>query len=343
MCIPTDERQDLYGRLPELLLPWYKRNKRDLPWRENTDPYRVLVSEIMLQQTRVEAARAYFIRFTEALPTVRTLADCPEDKLLKLWEGLGYYSRAKNLQKAAKQIVAAGKFPNTFEGLLKLSGVGVYTAGAVASIAFSLPVPAVDGNVVRVLSRLFGDDSPQEALRAEYTQKLAPVYPPDDCGDFTQSLMELGATVCTPRSPKCMLCPLLAHCDTKSDVLPRKTAKPEKKKIDMTLFPVLTPKGIGFTRRSDGVLSGMWQFFNAERAISAEEIPEFLRSSGFHRFEILPPRTHKHVFTHLEWNMTAYPVKTEETPDFLTYFAAEEAGEKVALPTAFRWCMKYLK
>lgn len=342
MSMSEKEENQICKALPELLLPWYKANKRDLPWRINTDPYRVLVSEIMLQQTRVEAAKDHYIRFMKALPDVHALAECPEEKLMKLWEGLGYYSRAKNLQNAARQIDAAGGFPETPEKLLKLSGVGPYTAGAIASISFSLPVPAVDGNVVRVLSRLFGDERPATDLREEYAEKLAPVYPEGSCGDFTQSLMELGATVCTPRSPKCILCPLLALCPTKSDSLPKTAPKKERKKSDLTVFLFLTPNGVGLCRRKSGVLKGMWQFFNTEREIPEAEIPAFLSELGLKHFEIMPPHSHKHIFTHIEWNMKAYPVRTEEALDFLTYFPREEIGENVALPSAFRWCTAYL-
>ena len=186
------DRQKIYGELPEKLLPWYDAEKRDLPWRADTDPYRVWISEIMLQQTRVEAAREHYLRFMRELPDVQALAACPEDRLMKLWEGLGYYSRARNLQKAARQIVETGGFPADYEGLLKLSGVGQYTAGAIASIAFSQPVPAVDGNVIRVLSRIFADERPPETLKKVFTDELGANYPKTRCGDFTQSLMELA-------------------------------------------------------------------------------------------------------------------------------------------------------
>lgn len=335
----ADDTKKIYDELPALLLPWYGQNKRDLPWRENTDPYRVLVSEIMLQQTRVEAVREHYLRFLRELPSVADLAACPDDKLMKLWEGLGYYSRAKNLREAARQIAAQG-FPDTREGLKKLKGVGEYTAGAVASICFSRPEPAVDGNVVRVLSRLFGDERPAETLREEYTKKLAPVYPEGRCGDFTQSLMELGATVCTPRSPKCMLCPLLSRCQTKGDSLPRPAAKAERKKSEMTVFVFVTPFGTGLRRRETGVLKGLWEFYNTEGKQDEKAAAAHLKSLGLKNFSLSSPETHRHVFTHLEWNMTAYGVRTEEKLGFLTYFPAEEIGKNIALPSAFRWCAK---
>lgn len=195
-----------------LLIDWYRENRRDLPWRESRDPYRVLVSEIMLQQTRAETVKPYFHRFLATLPTVEDLANADEPTLLKLWEGLGYYSRVRNLQKAARAVMEhhGGVIPADFDALLKLPGVGRYTAGAVASIAFGIPVPAVDGNVLRVLARLTGDDtdilSPAAKKTAEAT--LAPLVPSDAAGDFTQSLIELGALVCTPGEPKCSDCPL---------------------------------------------------------------------------------------------------------------------------------------
>ena len=335
------EEQRVLCTLPDLLLPWYAKNKRDLPWRADTDPYRVLVSEIMLQQTRVEAVKEHYVRFLASLPTVNALASCPKEKLMKLWEGLGYYSRALNLQKAAQQIVAAGGFPKTYEGLLSLAGVGTYTAGAVASIAFSIPVPAVDGNVVRVLSRLFGNRENQDVLRKYYTDRLIGVYPKENCGDFTQSLMELGATVCLPRSPKCILCPLFAHCLTKSDALPMRKPKYERKKVDLTVFVLLTPKGVALTTRDNGVLKGMKQFPNEERFLSEQELTERLNSFGFENFTVLSERPHRHIFTHLEWNMKAFFIKTNDAPLSFSYYPAETIGKEIALPSAFRWCVEF--
>lgn len=207
-----------FGDIPKPLLCWYRANKRTLPWRENPTPYRVWVSEIMLQQTRVEAAKEYYLRFLNALPDLRALAECEEEKLLKLWEGLGYYSRVRNMQKTAKILVSeyGGEFPSEQKLLKKLPGIGEYTSGAILSIAFYLPVPAVDGNALRVLSRL--TENPTDISDAEYraylTEKLAAVYPEagQGCSDFTQSLMELGALICKPASPDCEACPLSGLC-----------------------------------------------------------------------------------------------------------------------------------
>ena len=203
--------------LPETLLPWFAEHRRDLPWRRDREPYHVWLSEIMLQQTRVEAVRGYYERFLTALPTVQALADAPEDRLLKLWEGLGYYSRARNMQKAAQVIVTqhGGVFPREYDDVRALPGVGPYTAGAICSICFELPTPAVDGNVLRVAARLLRLDAPvtEERIKRGIGEMLEKIYPAGRCGDFTQALMELGATVCLPNGePKCALCPVAAFC-----------------------------------------------------------------------------------------------------------------------------------
>ena len=202
--------------LPQVLLPWYEDNKRDLPWRKDKDPYHIWVSEIMLQQTRVEAVKGYYARFLEKLPTVEDLANAPDDVLHKLWEGLGYYSRVRNLKKAAQVIVNTygGVFPKTYEEVIALPGIGPYTAGAICSIAYDLPTPAVDGNVLRVLSRLLADETPANApaARKNAEDTLKGIYP-QRAGDFTQALMELGATTCGPnQKPDCPNCPCENFC-----------------------------------------------------------------------------------------------------------------------------------
>ena len=200
-----------YNRLPKVLLPWYRANARDLPWRKDREPYHVWVSEIMLQQTRVEAVRGYYERFLKALPDIKSLAEIPEEALLKLWEGLGYYSRARNLQKTAKCILEnhGGVFPKSYDAVRALPGIGDYTAGAVCSICYEMPTPAVDGNVLRITARMSGNTAPIDLpeTKKAVANALKEVYPKGHCGDFTQSLMELGACVCTPKSPKCGGCP----------------------------------------------------------------------------------------------------------------------------------------
>ena len=213
--------REVLQRMPELLLPWFAENRRDLPWRRDREPYHIWVSEIMLQQTRVEAVRGYYTRFLQALPTVADLAEVPEDVLGKLWEGLGYYSRMRNLRAAAREIREkwGGEIPRDYDAIRSLPGVGDYTAGAICSIAYDMPTPAVDGNVLRVWARLLEDERPVDlpAVRREVREALAQVYPAGQCGDFTQALMELGATVCLPNgAPLCGSC-LLYTSDAAAD------------------------------------------------------------------------------------------------------------------------------
>ena len=248
-------------------------------------------------------------------------------------------------------------FPTDAEGWRKLPGIGDYTAGAVSSIAFERPSPAVDGNVVRVLSRVLGDGREQDLLRTEYAKLLAPAYPEKRRGDFTQSLMELGATVCLPSSPKCLACPLLGICETKSDALPVKKVKPERRKSDMTLLLFYDKTQAAVCKRREGVLQGTYAFFTAERAMDEEQVTSFLQECGLKEFSVSAPKTHRHVFTHLEWNMTAYPVFTEEnvcalqppegivcTPfSDLLFAPVGEIEGKYSLPSAYRWCLSLLK
>ena len=331
--------------LPALLLPWYGKNKRDLPWRENTDPYRVLVSELMLQQTRVEAARAHYVRFVRELPDAAALADCPEDKLFKLWEGLGYYSRARNLQKAARAICENG-FPETAQALKRLPGVGDYTAGAVASIAFEQPAPAVDGNVVRVLSRYLGDALPAAQLRKRYAAELAPVYPAGRCGDFTQSLMELGATVCLPSSPLCLACPLLARCQTKSDALPLPEKKAERRHANVTMLLFYAEDRIALCRRKNGVLAGMYGFYTEERALRADELAARLQEAGAGGAAIGRHAAHRHVFSHIEWEIDACLIDCAGCEEAVAaafgvaFYPIAEVRQALSLPSAYRWALR---
>ena len=342
------DRAAALADLPDLLLPWYDEHKRDLPWRKNTDPYRVWISEIMLQQTRVEAAKEHYVRFLAALPDVQALAECPEERLFKLWEGLGYYSRARNLQKAAKMVAERG-FPHTAKEWKALPGIGDYTAGAIASIAFEEPSPAVDGNVIRVLSRLLGDGRDQETLKGAFAEALRPAYPAARRGDFTQSLMELGATVCTPLSPQCLVCPLFSLCKTKSDALPQKREKPPRKMTDATLFLFRDGERVALCRRTQGVLRGMYGFFMLEQSMDAEQAAAFLREAGVRGFSLGAPAAHRHVFSHVEWNMTAYPVLLSSPTDLAgvcspvctppEWFDGGRVAREISLPSAFRWCL----
>ena len=339
-----------FQRIPAPLLLWYGTHKRDLPWRKNPTPYEVWVSEIMLQQTRVEAVKEYYVRFMNALPTVEDLAFCEEEKLLKLWEGLGYYNRARNLQKAAKQIVNiyGGEFPQTKEGLLTLAGVGSYTAGAISSIAYGLPVAAVDGNVFRVASRL--EENPTPISDPQYRRylegTLSAVYPTDKkgCSDFTQSLFELGALVCKPRNPDCALCPLNTLCrayqygtQERFPVLPEKKAKRQEK---VFVFLIETPQGFCIRRREEGVLKGMNEFPSA--VVLDGETPEnILNEWGVYAFTEIKHKNYVHIFTHIRWEITCVWVHTDYAP--FDAYALDEIEESISLPTAFKQCLGILK
>ena len=261
--------EELFSCLPQRLLPWYAQCHRELPWRRDREPYHVWLSEIMLQQTRVEAVKGYYERFLHRLPTIKTLAEAPEDVLLKLWEGLGYYSRVRNLQKAAMQIVEKhkGVFPREYQEILALPGIGPYTAGAISSICFEQPTPAVDGNVLRVVMRLqaCADPITEVSVQKEVARKLAAIYPKDNCGDFTQALMELGATVCVPNgAPACHCCPLAEICrghqEGNAQNFPVKGEKKPRRKEQRTVFVLRCGEKIAVCRRpAKGLLAGMWQ------------------------------------------------------------------------------------
>lgn len=342
-------RKFAFQRILTPLLSWYRENKRSLEWRENPTPYRVWVSEIMLQQTRVEAVKEYYARFMKALPTVEDLASCEEEKLLKLWEGLGYYSRARNLQKAAKTIVCeyGGKFPEDIKTLQTLAGIGEYTAGAIASIAFGKRTAAVDGNVFRVAARL--EENPSVISDPKYKKylqtTLSAVYPIEktDCADFTQSLFELGALVCKPQNPDCEKCPLNTLCRAKKSgtqalypVLPQKR---EKRREKVYVFLIETPEGFCIRRREEGVLKGMNEF--PSHVVVFGETPEqILNEWGMYEFTEVKREKYTHIFTHIHWDMTAVWIRTDGA-EFDTY-SLTEIKENISLPTAFKQCLNII-
>ena len=333
-------------RIPAPLILWYQANKRVLPFRENPTPYRVWVSEIMLQQTRVEAAKDYFLRFMEALPDVFALAEVEEEKLLKLWEGLGYYSRARNLQKAAKMIAErGGEFPRSVKELQTLPGIGAYTAGAIASIAFGQREPAVDGNVFRVLSRLMANGTPinDPKYKAYLEERLRAVYPVEGapCSDFTQALMELGAMVCKPSSPECDACPLAAFCKAKEageqTAYPVMAEKKEPKKQKLYVFFIKTAQGVCIRKRTAGVLKGMYEFPSHE--IVADETPEsVLDKWGMYGFTIQKGKRYTHVFSHIKWEIESFFVTANDAP--FEQVQLPTLKEEISLPTAFRQMLK---
>ena len=336
---------NMLSRLPELLLPWYAENRRDLPWRRTRDPYRIWISEIMLQQTRVEAVRGYYARFLEALPTVEALAACEDDRLHKLWEGLGYYSRVRNLKKAACEIleVHGGKFPETYPEVLALPGIGSYTAGAICSIAFGLPTPAVDGNVLRLLSRLKNDPTPIDtpAAKRSAQEALAAIYP-EDAGSFTQALMELGATLCGPnRKPECDRCPLRELClgcrMGTAETLPVKSPKKEKRQENRTVFVFSCDGRYALRKRPEaGLLAGLWEFPNVSGTLTLEQALRETEDMGLQPRQLRKEIHRKHIFTHIQWNMKGIYLEVARTGGAFTWFTAPEIDGQAALPTAFR-------
>lgn len=331
------------------LLEWYDANKRDLPWRHNPTPYRVWVSEIMLQQTRVDPVIPYYLRFMETFPTVEALASASEDVLMKHWEGLGYYSRARNLQKAAKMIAEAGEFPKDFEGWLKLPGIGYYTAGAICSISLSAPTPAVDGNVLRVLSRVLGskEDIAAESVKKRFTEALRSIYPAGKTSEFTQSLMELGATVCLPNgAPICESCPLNKLCyafrNNLIDQIPFKSPKKERKIEKRTILILRFKDTVALNQRPEkGLLAKMWEFPNLEGHLSEKEIKAQLGSDVIKNICSIGSSTH--IFSHIEWHMNGYFMDVNKKYDHFKWVTISELLEEIAIPSAYRYYLNYLK
>ena len=338
-----------------LLLDWYRANARDLPWRHTHDPYCILVSEIMLQQTRAETVKPYFARFLRALPTARDLADADEETILKLWEGLGYYSRVRNLQRAAQAVVRdhGGVVPADFDALLALPGVGRYTAGAVASIAYDLPVPAVDGNVLRVCARLMGceDDVLLPATKAAMEAAIAPVVPDVGAGDFNQSLIELGATVCLPNTePRCADCPLRLLCvaarEGRTTELPVRNARTSRKVEHMTVLVLRARDADGTARYAirkrpaRALLGGLFEFPHAEGHLDEDEVAAYLYALGMPCNGVRRLPDAKHVFTHKEWLMRGFEVEVTEifraaAPADWLWVTADEIESTYAIPSAF--------
>ena len=334
--------------IAEPLLTWYEKNKRPLPWRECVSPYRVWVSEIMLQQTRVEAVKPYFERFTKALPAIRDLADCEEEKLLKLWEGLGYYNRVRNMQEAARTVMEQfdGELPADYETLLTLKGIGHYTAGAIASIAYGIPVPAVDGNVLRVIMRLTEDDSDimKQSVKTKVEQALLPHMPLKQAGAFNQALMELGATVCVPNgAPNCSDCPWKGICQASLhgtyDRLPVKTKAKARKVEQRTVLVIRDGERVVLRKRPGrGLLAGLYEFPNHLGHMSEDEALDAVRGIRLSPLRIRPLGEAVHIFSHVEWQMIGYMIQVDslniEKTDLL-FAEIEEAEENYAIPAAF--------
>ncbi len=323
------------------LVTWYQKEQRDLPWRHNVTPYRVWVSEIMLQQTRVETVKEYYVRFLKRLPDIKSLAEVPEDELLKLWEGLGYYSRVRNMQKAAKEIMEEydGVFPDDYESIHSLPGIGDYTAGAICAFAYHLPYPAVDGNVLRVLSRIVGSrlDIKEEKTKEVFRQAIRQVLTSQNVSDFDQGLMELGATVCLPNGePLCHQCPLQKYCQAYqlqlTDELPVKALQRKRKVIKKTILLLRCGDFFAIRKRAEpGLLQGLYEFPNCEGNLSKRDVEKVVSKAT----KIKPLTKAKHIFTHIEWHMIGFLVEVA-TMDQNYLWVTKEELDTYSIPTAFQ-------
>ncbi len=342
---------------------WYRDNRRNLPWRQDKDPYHVWVSEIMLQQTRVEAVRDYYQRFMQALPTIEALAEAEEEQLLKLWQGLGYYNRVRNLQKAARQILqnpsaeevsvdpsvtgfASAGFPRTMPEILALPGIGEYTAGAIASICFDQRTPAVDGNVLRVMARLTEEEGDVKStpVKRSFTELLADLYPDTDCGDFTQGLIELGALVCLPNGqPRCEMCPVSGFCRARAAgrvmELPVKAEKKTRRQEQRTVFILSCGGRLAVRRRPKGSLLGnLYEFPQVSRHLTAGAAVSQAEAWGCHPLDVTRSKQYKHIFSHVEWDMIGYYINcgSEGPGETFRWVSREQLEEEIPLPSAFQ-------
>lgn len=336
------------GTLKDLLLPWFLPRRRPLPWREEITPYGVWISEIMLQQTRIEAVIPYYRRFLAAFPTVAHLAAAEDDLLNKCWEGLGYYSRARNLKKAAGRILSeyGGELPRSEEELLSLPGIGPYTAAAIASLAYGLPTPAVDGNVLRVYTRLMadGEEISSPALRRRVVDYLRGEYPEkgEECRTMTEALMAVGQDVCLPNGrPRCEDCPLShlcrAHGAGRETEYPNKPPKKARREEKLTVLLLRHGERYALSLRPDGgLLAGLWQFPNFTGHLSPEDAKSVAEGFALSPIGVtrLPDATH--IFTHVEWNMTGYLVECAKESDAFLFAAPEEILRTYPIASAFR-------
>ncbi len=338
-------RKDMADRL----LSWYDRERRILPWREDPSPYHVWLSEIMLQQTRVEAVKRYYERFLERLPDIESLAGAKEDTCLKLWEGLGYYSRVRNLHRAAVRVMEdfGGQLPEKAADLKKLPGIGDYTAAAIASIAFGEKVCALDGNLMRVFARMTAE---KRSIKDPAVISAASTYymertPDERPGDFNQALMDLGAMVCLPSSmPKCGICPwrdmCMAHEMREETLYPNIPAKKPRTVTEMTVFVIRKGKDLVIRKRPPGgLLGGLYELPNAEGHLTAEEAVGYWKEKGLLPLRIRDLGKARHIFTHKEWHMTGYEILTDEVQEIpgkdLLTVSLSRIDQEFSIPSAF--------
>ncbi len=326
------------------ILKWYDKEQRILPWRDNPNPYYVWVSEIMLQQTRVEAVIPYFNHFIEKLPTIKDLANVEDNVLLKLWEGLGYYNRARNLKKTANIIVTKynGIIPSSTDDLITLPGIGPYTSGAIASIAFNKSVPAVDGNVYRVFARLLHITKTikDKEVKLQIQTKVKNLLPNQRISDFNQALMELGAKVCLPNgAPLCGICPVNSICISyqynDQNNIPIKQPKKKKKEKDVTVFLLEYNNEIVIEKREDTLLNGLFQFPNIEKKLTLKEVQNL-----YPKDTVTKIGSTTHIFTHLKWNLTGFHIK-QQSKGKTMYVKKDELLSNYPIPTAFSYYKNY--
>lgn len=336
---------ELMKKMRKPVIEWYQTNKRELPWRKEKNPYHIWLSEIMLQQTRIEAVKQYYKRFLKQLPTIEDLAKVEEEELLKLWEGLGYYNRARNLKKAAQVIQEkyGGQMPKRYEELIELPGIGEYTAGAISSIAFDEPVPAVDGNVLRVVSRVIGSKKNvlDSKTKKEFTQELKEIMPKKHAGDFNEGLMELGEVVCIPNGePLCEKCPLQEICVAKNENLtteiPVRNQKIKRRKEEKTVFLLEFEDKIAIRKRENiSLLANMYEFPNIDKKINKRECESVLKNWCLTGKYIEKIGTHHHIFSHIEWDMIGYKIQVDAINKEFIWLKKEEILKKYPIPGAF--------
>lgn len=337
------------------ILSWYDQGHRDLPWRRTQDPYRIWISEIMLQQTRAETVVSYYERFLARYPTVQDLADAPEEALLKAWEGLGYYSRARSLQRAAKEIVAryGGQLPADLDKLRALPGIGDYTAGAIASIAFGIPAAAVDGNVERVLCRwdAITDEVGTPAVRRQITARAQALVPRDRPGAFANAMMEMGATMCTPKNPKCLLCPVREGCmgfaQGIAQELPRKAKKKAQRVENRAVLLVFCENRVLIVKRQEKLLGGLFVFPDVPEESDPARLCRALEALGVRAAYDEKLGHARHVFTHLIWEMDVHAVVADEMTQVPGgQWVSRQELAALPLPTAVKaarqWAMERL-
>lgn len=333
------------------LLEWYQNNSRVLPWREDSDPYHVWISEVMLQQTRIEAVIPYYERFMTELPTIFDLSQVEDDYLMKLWEGLGYYNRARNLKRAACEIVEKyqGVFPGDFASILSLPGIGEYTASAIASICFSLPEVTIDGNVLRVYMRLTNCDDNIDLMSVRKKVRLSLMkIVPKESGIFNQALMELGEVICLPNGmPKCDICPLREFCKARVHHtfldLPVRKPKALKKNQNYTVLLLTCGNKVALRKRvNTGLLQDLWEFPNIYGKLDRKEVIQYLIDCSITVEKITSSISYIHIFTHVKWQMNSFLVEVLEECDEFVWVDMSELLKNYALPGAFQPFLKVL-